>query len=254
MCLLFFAIDIHPRYPLIMLANRDEYYDRPSLAAAPWEDAPDVLGGRDCVSSGSWMALTRHGQLMALTNYRTPHQIKQAPSRGKLVTEFLVHNTPPEQAIHSSNLQFNPFNCIYGKLTPNIHLNFYSSLKVETKTLTRGIYGISNAFLDTPWPKVKKGKNKFTSIVLKNIFSINELLDIMVDTQQAKSEDLPDTGVGLEWERVLSSIFIQSPTYGTRCTTLLLLDAQHNVTFVERTYEQCPTKYSDKRYTFDLTN
>lgn len=238
MCTLLLALEQHPRYPLVLAANRDEFYDRPTAPAAFWPDASDVFGGRDLRRGGSWLAVTRDGRLAALTNYRERHEPRpNAPSRGDLVTEFVSGEAAPEgylQLLREKALPYSGYNLLVGNWQRLFH---YSNKNDQVLRLTPGVHGLSNHLLDTPWPKVVRGKEALTRVLERDDFSAEELFAILVDTTKAPDDQVPDTGVGLEWERLLSSIFITSERYGTRSSTVLLVDVDGQATFIERTFD-----------------
>ena len=237
MCLLLIAYDVHPRYRCIVAANRDEFYDRPTAAAAFWEDAPELLAGRDLVHGGTWLGITRGGRFASLTNYREPPAArKDAPSRGELVSGFLKSKIGPREYLERLRLEgpaYNGYNLLLGDAAG---LFCYSNKGGPVVRLTPGIHGLSNHLLDTPWPKVVRGRDLLAKAVTAGDFSREDLFAILADRTRAPAELLPDTGVGPDLERVLSSIFITSERYGTRSSTILLIEADRRMTFVERSF------------------
>jgi uncharacterized protein with NRDE domain len=238
MCLLLMALNAHATYPLILLANRDEYYERPSASAHFWAEAPSVLAGKDLRAGGTWLGITRKGRIGAVTNYRDPASTKQgAPSRGRLLSDFLLGQLGPEEYIDKLDREagkYNGFNLIGGEKG---QYYWYSNRGDGVRFLSAGIYGLSNHLLDTPWPKVAKSKDALVHLLSeREAPCLEELFLILTDHTIAGDDDLPDTGVGLEWERILSPVFIKSPTYGTRSSTVVLIDADNRVTFVEKTF------------------
>jgi len=238
MCLLLLAYQVHPRYPLLLAANRDEFYDRPTAGAAYWEDSPQIFGGRDLVHGGTWLGITRGGRFAALTNYREPLAArKDAPSRGGLVSGFLTSDKGAEaylERLRQEAADYNGFNLLLGDPEG---LYCFSNKSDQVVRLAPGIHGMSNHLLDTPWPKVVRGRDALARLVTGGDFSREELFAILADRTRPPDELLPDTGVGLELERLLSSIFIASGRYGTRSSTLLLIDAHGELTFVERSFK-----------------
>jgi len=238
MCLILIAYRVHPGYPLILAANRDEFYQRPTAGAAFWPDAPQILAGRDLVHHGTWLGITRSGRFAALTNYRDPRAVKRnAPSRGELVSGFLRSEIRSEDylvRLRADAAVYNGYNLVFGDLDA---LYCYSNKSGEANKLASGIYGLSNHLLDTPWPKVVRGKEFLTEVVRKDDFTREDLFAILADRTQAIDELLPDTGVGLARERMLSSIFITSQRYGTCSSTVLLIDANRKVSFAERSFK-----------------
>jgi len=242
MCLILLAYRYHPEYPLVLAANRDEYYDRPTAPARFWEDAPHLLAGRDLREGGTWLGVTRSGRFAAVTNYRDPGSVKSdAASRGRLVLDFLLEEGDPEDYLNrltrTAN-RYSGFNLILGDSRA---LCWYSNHGGDSRVLGPGLYGLSNHLLDTPWPKVAEGKKALSNLLSRQRHLAPEaLFAILSDRTRPTDGELPDTGVGLEWERVLSPRFITSPVYGTRSSTVLLVDARDRVTFMERTFNSDP--------------
>lgn len=238
MCLINLAVSYKPDYKLIFIANRDEFLDRPSAPISFWKDKPEILAGKDLKEGGTWMGITRKGLFAAITNYRDLSNIKDdAPSRGIIVSEFLSGSYTPEQfaeQLFLSAEEFNGFNLIFGSIN---NLYYFSNQNKELTRLEKGIYGLSNHLLDTPWPKVKRSKERFKEIISKEEFSVYELIDLLSDKTIANDQQLPDTGVGIELERVLSPVFIESPKYGTRSMSVVMVDKKDNVTFIERSLD-----------------
>jgi uncharacterized protein with NRDE domain len=255
MCFIVFAHDAHPRYALIFAANRDEFYDRPTAPAAFWEDAPHLLAGRDLKGGGTWMGLTRGGRFAALTNYRDPSTHNpEGPSRGVLVKNYLCGDSGPAEylnRLHEAADSFNGYNLLVGG--PGA-MHYYSNRDGVPRQLSSGVYGVSNHLLDTSWPKVVRGKARFEELLAADAVTIEALLELLADRTPAEPEALPDTGVGGEWERVLSPIFIESPAYGTRAATVVLIDRQGQATFVERTFVSGPEAGAPvtRRFDFEL--
>ena len=238
MCLLLTALNTHPAYKLILLANRDEHYERPSASARFWDEAPSVLAGKDLRAGGTWLGITKNGRIAAVTNYRDPSAVREsAPSRGTLVSNFLLGQEGPLEYLDKLDQEagkYNGFNLIVGDKD---QLYWYSNRSLGVHPLSAGIHGLSNHLLDTPWPKVAKSKDALAHLLSEQEDpSLEELFRILTDHTIADDEHLLDTGVSLEWERILSPIFIVSPTYGTRSSTVLLIDVQDRVTFVEKTF------------------
>jgi uncharacterized protein with NRDE domain len=254
MCLIILAIKSHPSYKLILAANRDEYYDRPSVPAAFWKDSPGLLAGRDLRAGGTWLGITTKGRITAITNYRDPASLKtHAPSRGMLVTDFLLGKESPVaylERIDQKAGEYNGFNLIVGDKD---ELYWYSNRGDGARSLSPGIYGVSNRLLDTPWPKVTHAKEALKKILsTENDPDPETIFHLLVDRSIADDKDLPDTGVGIEWERILSPIFITSPVYGTRSSTILLMDTHDHVTFTERTFNSDISHATTTRYDFRI--
>jgi len=254
MCLILFAIDRHPQYRLVVAANRDEYYHRQTLPANFWPDKPSILAGRDVQQGGTWMGITTSGRFAALTNYRDPSRHKpQAPSRGHLVQKFLVSSTSPEsfmQDLLDEGDRYNGFNLLAG--TPE-NLYYFSNREKVIRHLESGYHGISNSLLDVPWPKVTRGIDGLTACLQQQEISHEDLFALMADRELADDSELPQTGVSLEMERMLSSIFIEMPGYGTRSTTILLVDRKNQVQFWERTFfPDQPGTWKDAYYSIRI--
>lgn len=254
MCLLYFALKSHNAFKLIMAANRDEYYDRPAAEAGFWDEFPDVLAGRDLRAGGTWLGLTRNGRIAAITNYRDPKSIKNtAPSRGCLVSEFLSGQRSPLEYLHSLASraeQYNGFNLIAGEKD---EIYWYSNRGVRIEKLLPGSYGLSNHLLNTPWPKVTGIKSAFQRILCRKSGPDPDMMfEILSDRSIPDDNMLPDTGVGLEWERILSPIFINSPAYGTRSSTLIFIDYNNHATFIEKTFNADGLNRKEVKYEFDI--
>ncbi len=239
MCLILFAYDVHPRYRLVLAANRDEFYQRPASPLHFWEDHPDILAGRDLKGMGTWLGISRSGCLAALTNYRSPaHLGKDAPTRGNLVADFLKGRLGPSEYLDKISVKadtYNGFNLIVGDRNGL----YYASNRGEwSRSLRPGIYGISNHLLDTPWPKVSSGVTRLKDLVAGEQVSLFSGAEEILKNRDIPPDDrLPDTGVGPVWERLLAPIFISSQSYGTRSSSIVTIDRTGNVRFKEITWE-----------------
>jgi uncharacterized protein with NRDE domain len=236
MCLIFVAWRVHPGYPLVVAANRDEFLARPTTSAGFWSEAPDILAGRDLEAGGTWMGITRSGRFAALTNYRDPAQMRSgAPSRGSLVSGFLAGHASPEaylDQIAPIAHQCNGYNLLVGD---GESLWWSSNVSGMSRALSPGVYGVSNHLLDTPWPKVGAGKTALNR-ALDALPDENGLFELLRDDSLHPDEHLPQTGVPLDWERLLSAAFVKSPTYGTRSSTVFIRDAGGRIVFDEQTW------------------
>ena len=255
MCLIVFANNVHPKYKLIFAANRDEFYERPTTSAEFWKDHTELLAGKDLQAGGTWMGITKKGKFAAITNFRDlKNHIPEAPSRGKITLNFLINNDQPEEYYNSLKPElnsFNGFNLIFG----NIDELYYFSNKTDGfQKLNPGIHGISNALLDTPWPKVEKSKKQIEILLNQNEIHPWEVMNILYDVTKANDENLPNTGVGIELERILSPVFISSEKYGTRCSTVVIVDKDNNVRFIEKTYLSGIGTFSNNEYKFKIEN
>jgi uncharacterized protein with NRDE domain len=249
MCLLLVALNVHADYPLVLAANRDEFYARPSAPADFWEDEPDILAGRDLQEGGTWLGITKSGRLAALTNYRDPAALKaNAPSRGELVSGYLRGEDNPERylaGLAPEAGRFNGFNLILGDRSGL----FYFSNRGSQRKLEAGIHGISNSLIDVPWPKVRLGKKILGDLLAgKGRPTTERLFQLLSDRTRPPDDQLPETGVGWEWERILSALFIQSPTYGTRSSTVLLIGKSGETTFAERVFDESGNQWRDSRF------
>jgi uncharacterized protein with NRDE domain len=255
MCLIVFANNLHKNYKLIFAANRDEFYNRPTGQAGFWGDHPDLLAGKDLKAGGTWMGITKEGRFAAITNFRDLKNHKNdAPSRGKLTLDFLLSDINPEtyyNKLKPDLSSFNGFNLIFG----DIDQLYYFSNKIDgMQKLEPGIHGISNALLDTPWQKVENSKQHLEKLIDQQEIHPWEVLNILNDTTIAKDDELPNTGVGLELERLLSPVFIKTEKYGTRCSTVVMVDKENNVKFVEKSYFDGIGFFSNKEFNFTINN
>jgi len=246
MCLLLLSYNLHPVYQMVLAANRDEYYDRPTGPLEFWNETPDILAGKDLKRHGVWLGATRTGRIAAITNYREPFlKLENAPSRGLLVSDFLKGLQSPQDYlnhIETIGHQYNGFNLIVGDKSG---LFYYSNKGAGVQKIQAGLYGLCNHLLNTPWPKVEKGKSALDALLdSRKTIDIENIFNILNDKSHPPDDMLPDTGVGLEWERVLSPLFISSPLYGTRSSSVILIDRSGRLTFAERTFEPNQPKSS----------
>lgn len=239
MCLIAFAWNAHPDFRLIVGANRDEWHDRPAAPAAWWNDRPHILAGRDLKAGGTWMGVTRNGRFAAVTNFRDPGDKKStARSRGELVTDFLASDATPEKFLSATKLrshEYTGFNLIVGDTAS---LVYFSSVRGEVEILPPGVYALSNHTLNEPWPKVKAAKSALEAalgVEVPQKALQMAVYDFLSDTVTPPDRVLPDTGVGVAWERVLAPALIVTPTYGTRASTILSVGNSDEVSFVEHT-------------------
>ncbi len=245
MCLIVFAWQVVPGAPLIAAANRDEFYDRPASPAGKWPDKPQVFGGRDLKGGGSWMGVTQDGpngpKFAAITNIRGPEERRtDAPSRGALVADYLSGDLTPEQYVASiadAAPAYNGFNLVLGDRHA---LYWFSNRGAQDerngKPLEPGIYGISNGLLDAPWPKVVRTKAQFASLLCQGAPE-EAYFEMLADTSRAPDRRLPDTGVALDLERVLSAVCIETEGYGTRTSTVVRLFSNAPPILNERTLQ-----------------
>lgn len=234
MCLILVAWQAHPDFPLVVAANRDEFFKRRTASADFWADRPQVLAGRDLEAGGTWMGITRGGRFAALTNFRDPASHKpDAPSRGRLVADFLTGDAGINDYLDSLNpTAYNGFNLLLGD---GKCLVAFNNVSMQRHELTAGIYGLSNHLLDTPWPKVGAGKTALQA-ALNALTNDAPLFHLLRDDTIHPDAELPATGVPLEWERLLSAAFIRSADYGTRCSTVVKVGSDGTATFDEQSW------------------
>jgi uncharacterized protein with NRDE domain len=238
MCLIAFAYKTHPQYPLLVAANRDEFYERPTAAAAFWQEAPGLLAGRDLQAGGTWMGVTRQGRFSAITNHRNPPTTPAQPrSRGLLTLDFLLGEMNPGdymQELAQTSAQYAGFNLLAGTADD---LYYYSNVEQQVRALEPGIYSLSNALLNTPWPKQEMARSRMQGMLGDKV-DHPQLQEVVSDRSAAIDEELPETGVGEELERLLSAQFIVSEAYGTRATTSLWVDCSGRFSLQESSYRQ----------------
>lgn len=250
MCLIVFAYKTHPDYKLILAANRDEFYERPTTVANWWDDYPDILGGRDLKAKGTWMGVDKQGRFSAVTNYRDLSNIREdAKSRGDLPVDFLRNGQASvaytEEVLKNAQ-EYNGFNL----LSMDEEMTHISNYENKVNVLESGIYGLSNALLDTPWPKVEKVKTEFSNQIEKD-FNLRDLISVMQNEEVAPDEALPPTGLPLEMERAVSAMCIRTPNYGTCCSTAITVDYSGNVKFLEQSYPVGDRTEGKVEYTFN---
>jgi uncharacterized protein with NRDE domain len=235
MCLILFAYRQHVDYPFIVIANRDEYYARPTRDAHWWDDA-DIFAGRDLEAGGTWLGINHHGRFAAVTNVREPGGMSPGKkSRGELTRGYLTASQPAEEYLHqlgANDRDYAGFNLL---LADQQGMWFYSNRDHGIRQVEPGIYGISNGGFDEPWPKLSSGKAELESLLAADIDS-TQLMEILTDHRVAQDHELPSTGVPLDIERMLSSRFIRSPEYGTRACSVVTIDANQQVSFSEQNY------------------
>ncbi len=254
MCLILFANRVHAAYPLVLAANRDESFARPTAPAAFWQDDSRVYGGRDLEQGGTWLGLARNGSFAAITNFRNGYGVKNsAHSRGELVANFLRGRETPADYVAQVRARanaYNGFNLLAGNLR---EVHWFSNRADVAETVSPGVHGLSNHLLNTPWPKVELGKQRLSALLdRKDQHLIDGLFQILAERTIAPDDRLPETGVGLVRERVLSPAFIVSPAYGTRSSSVVLVDKHGAVTFVERTFAEGGLPSGETSATFHL--
>ncbi|MFT4099584.1 MAG: NRDE family protein [Burkholderiaceae bacterium] len=265
MCLIGFALDCHPDYRLIIAANRDEAYARPTRPAGWWPGHDDVHGGQDLQAGGSWMALHRDGRMAAVTNFRQPIDAPASPSpadppsRGRLVGDFVLPRSMPDAErerfiarqrtrVVATAPAYAGFNLLLFSLDQTRARGWWLSNRVATgaagfaaadRPIDAGVHSLSNALLDTAWPKAVQLTDAIERTMdVRDARRIESMLfDALADRRLPPDENLPDTGVGLLRERFLAPAFIATSLYGTRASTVVLVDRQHRVDYIERDFE-----------------
>ncbi|WP_339723305.1 NRDE family protein [uncultured Paraglaciecola sp.] len=252
MCILFVAVNQHKDYPLIIAANRDEFFKRETAESHLWHIGNGIIAGKDLQAGGTWMGINKQGYIASLTNVRDPQKISaDAITRGELATHYLQKpDVNYQQILRSSKDNYNGYNLLFGKWN---ELAVYNNHLDQIQQLSSGYYGLSNASLNSPWPKINKGVAKLEEYC-QDGHDINPevLFNLLLDKTLAADEDLPQTGVPIDWERRLSSIFILGEDYGTRSSTVLKVDKQQNVDWYERTYDNTATCTSSQSFHFSI--
>jgi uncharacterized protein with NRDE domain len=241
MCILFFAIKQHPQYPVIICANRDEFHQRPTQAMHWWSDKKNqyaLLAGKDLQAGGTWLGLNQQGRFSALTNFRQPQLFdKNKQSRGDLVIKALTKKNDDITELLAKSVQhYNGFNLVFGQLN---NLVCFDNISKTQQALTTGFHSLCNGTLDDIWPKMALGQSQLADTInasAQHSLDIDTLFDLMKNSQQAKMESLPSTGIPLDWEQLLSSIFIISPKYGTRTTNIITQDIEGKIAVHDRSY------------------
>ncbi len=257
MCLIVFAHQAEPSYPLVMAANRDEFFSRPTQHATLWESScrhKAILAGKDLVSGGTWLGITRNGRFSAVTNIKNPSESEQKPrSRGELTINFLQSDISVDE--YTSNLagqfdQFEGFNLLLGDGHNMFYINNFE--RVVTK-LEPGFYGLSNGRLNSDWPKVNRVRNGLQQLLKKEKpISTDQLIAMMNDRELSPDTNLPDTGQTTELEKVISSAFIMNTGhgYGTLCSTAIIKEANGNTHFNEQNYDVAGIAVDSHYYRF----
>jgi uncharacterized protein with NRDE domain len=255
MCLAVIALDVHPRYVAVVAANRDEYHARPAERAHWWRDSAghELLAGRDLEQGGTWLGVNRRGRFAFVTNVREPgRHDPAAPSRGSLVPAVLADEANVQASVDSAvrrGARHNGFNVVAAE---DGIAAFGSNRGPRLQTLRAGIHGVSNAWLDTPWPKLLRAKSGLAAWVAREDADIDGLFDVLADRAAAPDHALPETGLGRERERLLSSPFIVSPDYGTRCSTVLLIGRDGVVRLHEQTFDASGTRTGQVEASFRI--
>lgn len=255
MCLILFALNQHPHYKLIVAANRDEFFNRPTKEAAFWKENNSVLAGRDIQSGGTWLGINKNGRFIAITNFRDPKNEKnKAKSRGELSKSFLTQNNTVSaflSGVSKIKDQYNGFNLLLSDDNFN-SLYHYSNISDKSNLIKNGIHGLSNHLLDSPWPKIQTGRNQFSKIIKSESIDMNDIVALLRNEKEAPDNLLPDTGISHDLEKKLSPVFISMKGYGTRCSTVLLVKTNNEMSFLEVSYNEHRQIISEKKYNLQL--
>jgi uncharacterized protein with NRDE domain len=254
MCLLAFAYKQHPTYKLIMASNRDEQKARPSAAAFKWDTDPFLIAGKDLEKGGTWLGINEHGRFAAVTNYRQPTLVEENKlSRGLMMTDYLLGSNDPAsflKTLSSKAVEYNAFNLIAGDIND---VYYYSNIEFQLMKLEPGIYGLSNALLDTPWPKVEYIKFALADSIREPEIDTNKLFDILKNEKVYPDHLLPHTGVAPELEKLLSSAFINTSFYGTRSSNVMTISYDNEVVFIDRVYQDNEAQpYVENKFQFSV--
>ena len=238
MCIVFLAFNSHPDYKLIVAGNRDEFYSRPTSRMNWWQEYPYLLAGKDLEKGGTWLGITKTGRFATLTNYRDfTNPPKNGPSRGRIVLDWLLDNTESNHFLNYLNKTSDVYDGYNLIAFDGESLFWQSNITSDYRQLDNGIYSVSNALLDTPWRKTEKGKNLFKSaILLPHDEMLESIFLLLSDDEKFPDEELPKTGLPIEMERLVSSIFIKSEIYGSRVASIVLIDNNDNVEIIEKSY------------------
>ena len=250
MCLILFAWRAHPDYRLVLAANRDEFHERPTLAADFWPQQPGLLAGRDLQAGGTWLGVTRSGRFAAVTNFREPlePEIPLERSRGELVTDFLAGEQPPlehAQGLRASGTNYRGFNLLLG--TPE-SLAYASNRHVRPSEVAAGCHGLSNHLLDTDWPKVRSGRARLGRLLEGARVDPEALFDLLTEHSLVPGDMPARAGDSAIRRHLMNHYFIVSPVYGTRSSTVVLMDRRGRVTFIERRFAPDGSESGASRY------
>lgn len=238
MCLIVFAYKCHPQYPFILAGNRDEFHDRPALPLHKWDTSPPIIAGRDKEAGGTWLGVSETGKVAALTNYRDIENIKEnAPSRGEIIPNFLLSNEQPEHTLNSVDKRahfYNGFNLIAGDID---QLYYLSNHGHSVEPIQPGVHVISNAALNTPWPKALWALNRFKTILESDDLDQAQFFELLQNSDRYPPKILPETGLSEEMEVAVSSVFILTEHYGTRSSSLITIDRNLQLNFIEKVYK-----------------
>ncbi|NLG75146.1 MAG: NRDE family protein [Xanthomonadaceae bacterium] len=255
MCLLVLAWKLHPKYRLVLAGNRDEFHDRPAAPLNWWQDDPRILAGKDLKAGGTWLGVARSGRFGVVTNYRDLQApVEGAPSRGLLVPRFLTGATSPKEFLddlRGAAPRYSGFNLLVGGSRA---LYYFSNRGPNTpQALAPGVYGLSNHALDAPWPKLTRTRERFEAALREPELAPETLFDILADRQVAADAELPSTGLPADWERIVSAPFILNERYGTRCSSVLLVERNGRTVLQERRFDPAGVQTGTSRFEFTST-
>lgn len=257
MCLIVIGWKAHANYSLVVFANRDEYHHRPTARAGFWGDEPELLAGRDRRAGGTWLGLTRQGRFAAITNVREPESAKggestERPSRGRLVRDYLLGDASAEAfatEVLAKGAGYAGFNLLVGDRES---LYWVSNRAESIVRVQPGVYGVSNGGFDEAWPKVVRVKDAMKQALEDGAVSVEEGLVALASREIPADDQLPETGVDKDVERQLGSVFVRSPRYGTRSSTVIAVKADEQATFVECVFDEEGAPDGSRGYAFSL--
>jgi uncharacterized protein with NRDE domain len=254
MCISLVAFEAHPEFRIILAFNRDENHKRLTEPLGFWKDYPSILGGRDLVAGGTWLGVSKMGRIANITNYRDRRipRKEEAPSRGLLVSQFLSGVKDPRsylEDVQSRGAEYNGFSLLIGG---GEELFYYSNIENKIKELTRGIYGLSNHLLNSPWKKVEMGKEMLKSLIESSSLDVHDIFGILSDRTTTEESRIPDTGYGKEFERMASPLFIANTKFGTRSSSVIFVDYEGKVSFFERSFDKDSNVVVNKKIQFRI--
>jgi uncharacterized protein with NRDE domain len=256
MCLLVIGWKAHPRYRFVLAGNRDEFHERPSAPLGWWAESPGVLAGKDLKAGGTWLGIARSGRIGVVTNFRDLEApVSAAPSRGELVPRFLTAATSPKEFLddlRGAAPRYSGFNLLLGG--PRTLYYFSNRAGEPPRPLAAGIYGLSNHRLDTPWPKLVRSRERLAGLLKAAELEITEVFELLADRHPSPEDSLPDTGLPLDWERALSAPFVVHPRYGTRCSTVMLVERGGRTVIHERRFDATGMQTGATRFEFTSTD
>lgn len=255
MCLIVFAFNHHPEYPFILAGNRDEFYAREAREVHFWDTEPEILAGKDLRAGGTWLGISKRGEFGAITNYRDFKNPMEGPqSRGEIIPNILTQEGSVKKNLHQlvqKSQEYSGFNLLSGNCD---NLYYVNNINGDIESVEPGIHGLSNAFLDTSWPKVENAKSEFKNALNTTTLDKDLIFEFLRNSETYPQPSLPDTGLSPEMEKAVSPIFIETDGYGTRCSTLLTIDSSGCVNFMEKTYTKNKDSDFITEYTFNISS